>query len=91
MLKTSDEKDDFRLSVPDYPPCVLEVKGNRKAQFLKRDLRQLSEWMDLVTSEELVPVKGAFVGNANRENEPISRGSMFDPNNLAYANIRGWS
>ena len=78
VIKKTTEKDDYQLEVPDRGPCVLEVKSTRKDQFLRRDLRQLSEWIDQATSEQLVNVKGAFVGNGSRENEPGSRGSMFE-------------
>jgi hypothetical protein len=88
VVKRTPEKDDYRLEVPGHNPCVLEVKGTRKDQFLRRDLRQLSEWIDQPMSEELVAVKGAFVGNASREKEPSSRGSMFDANNVEYAKLK---
>jgi hypothetical protein len=88
VVKKAPEKDDYRLEVACHSPCVLEVKGTRKDQFLRRDLRQLSDWIDQATSEELVAVKGAFVGNASREKEPSCRGSMFDSNNIAYAKLK---
>jgi hypothetical protein len=86
--KPFQEKDDFRIAVPDQLPGVLEVKGTRKDQFSKRDLRQLSEWIEEVSSNLLTEVKGVFVGNASRENEPCTRSSMFDPNNLEYAKFK---
>ena len=88
VANKTPEKDDYRLSVPGRGPCVLEVKGSRKDQFLRRDLRQLSEWIDQVTSDELVTVKGAFLGNGSREKEPSSRGSMFESNNIDYAKLK---
>lgn len=87
VVKKTPEKDDYRLEVAGHGPCVLEVKSTRKDQFLRRDLRQLSEWIGQMKSEELVAVKGAFVGNASREKAPSSRGSMFDSNNAKYAEL----
>jgi hypothetical protein len=86
--KSRPEKDDFRMTVADRAPCVLEVKGTRKDQFSKRDLRQLSEWIDEASGDLLTEVKGVFVGNASRENEPSARGAMFDSNNLDYAKFK---
>ncbi len=33
VVKTAPEKDDLRLSIPGHAPCVLEVKGTRKARY----------------------------------------------------------
>jgi hypothetical protein len=86
--KVQPEKDDFRITVPGHPPGVLEVKGTRKDQFSKRDLRQLSEWMDETSGELLAHVKGVFVGNASREDAPPRNDAMFDANNLEYARFK---
>ncbi len=80
-------KESFELlsakvvkKTPEKDDYRLEVSGHSPCE--------LSEWMDHTTSEDLVAVKGAFVGNASRENEPSSRGSMFDSNNIDYAKLK---
>jgi hypothetical protein len=85
IAKTSQEKDDYRVRVAAYPEGVMEVKGTKKPEFSRKDLRQLSDWMDQATEDEKIVPKGMFVGNAGREGEPKSRGRLFDANNEALA------
>jgi hypothetical protein len=79
---------DHRMTVANHGSFVLEVKGTRGDQFSRRDLRQLAEWMDEAVSSELAEAKGAFVGNAARDQPPADRGEMFDDNNLQYAKLK---
>lgn len=88
LAKPTKERADCRLTVPLHGTCVVEVKGTRSDQFSRRDLRQLSEWLDEAMSDELATVKAAFVGNAAREKHPSARGPMFDTNNLNYAKLK---
>jgi len=88
LTKPTKERADFRITVPLHGTCVVEVKGTRSDQFSRRDLRQLSEWIDEAMSDELATVKGVFVGNAAREKHPSTRGAMFDTNNLNYAKLK---
>src|SRR5206468_10175324 len=77
-----------RMIVAEHGSFVLEVKGTRGDQFSRKDLRQLTEWMDDAVSSDLAEVKGAFVGNAARDKVPTDRGEMFDDNNLQYAKLK---
>jgi hypothetical protein len=88
LTKPTKKRADCRITVPLHGTCVVEVKGTRSDQFARRDLRQLSEWIDEAMSDELATVKGVFVGNAAREKHPSARGAMFDTNNLNYAKLK---
>ena len=84
--KATPNEDGFRMTVPGHQSAVLEVKGTRKEEFSRKDLRQLSEWMEALASEQLTEIKGIFVGNAARESDPRTRKeAIFDQNNLDYA------
>jgi len=87
-IESPKGRADHRMSVAEHGSLVLEVKGTRGDQFSRRDLRQLTEWMDDAVSSDLAEVKGAFVGNAARDKAPIDRGQMFDENNLQYAKLK---
>jgi hypothetical protein len=88
VTKLSTEKDDYRVVVDGYVEGVLEVKGTRKKEFVRNDLRQLSDWMDQAIAEKLADVKGIFIGNACRESEPADRGEMFDVNITTFAELK---
>ena len=88
VTKLSPEKDDYRVVVEGYVEGVLEVKGTRKKEFARKDLRQLSDWMDQAVAETLADVKGLFIGNAGRESEPAGRGDMFDTNSTTFAKLK---
>ena len=70
--KATPNEDDFRMTVPGHQSAVLKVKGTRKEEFSRKDLRQLSEWMEALASEQLTEIKGIFVGNAARRVIPHS-------------------
>jgi len=88
VTKLSPEKDDYRVVVEGYVEGVLEVKGTRRKEFARNDLRQLSDWMDQAVAEKLADVKGIFIGNACREREPADRGEMFDANITTFARLK---
>ena len=88
VTKLSPEKDDYRVLVDGYVEGVLEVKGTRKKEFARKDLRQLSDWMDQAMAEKLAEVKGIFIGNASRESKPGDRGEMFDTNITTFAKLK---
>jgi len=88
VAKTSKEKDDYRLRVAGYPETVMEVKGTHNSRFTIGALRQLAGWIDEVIAQENTQVKGMFVGNAGRNDEPSTRGNLFEKNNENFAKIR---
>jgi hypothetical protein len=71
--KRSIEKEDYRLNFGNLPEAVLEVKGTHNEKFTKGALRQLAGWMDEVNAAESKLVKGIFIGNAARNDEPTTR------------------
>lgn len=89
VVKTSKVKDDFRVRVSGFSEGVMEVKGTHNPQFSKGALRQLAGWMDEAVAENNFTVKGIFVGNAARNDEPQTRGKLFEKNNEDYAVIKG--
>lgn len=88
VAKTSKEKDDYRVNVSGFLEGVMEVKGTHNPQFSKGALRQLAGWMDEAVAEKNVSVKGIFVGNAARNDEPQTRGKLFEKNNEDYAILK---
>jgi len=88
VTKTSKVKDDYRVKVPGFVEGVMEVKGTHNAQFAKGALRQLAGWMDEAIAQDNIPVKGIFVGNSARNDEPQSRGKLFEKNNEDYAVVK---
>lgn len=88
VVKTSKEKDDFRLRLASYPETVMEVKGTRNPTFAKGPLRQLAGWMDEANASENIQVKGLFVGNSARNDPPTSRSMLFDSNSEDYAVLK---
>lgn len=88
VVKTSREKDDYRLKIPGFVDGVMEIKGTHNPMFGKGALRQLAGWMDEVIANENIPVKGVFIGNSARNDVPMSRGKLFEKNIEDYAIIR---
>jgi hypothetical protein len=87
-VKTPKGRADYCMTVAEHGSFVLEVKGTRGDQFFRKDLRQLTEWVDDAVSSDLAEVQGVFVGNAARDKIPTDRGEMFDDNNLRYAKLK---
>jgi hypothetical protein len=85
VAKMSKEKDDYRVRVAGYPEGVMEVKGTQKPRFPVGGLRQLAHWMDDVTFTENIVIKGIFLGNSGRNEEPQKRGKLFEPNSEDFA------
>jgi hypothetical protein len=88
VTKVSKEKEDYRVKVPGFAEGVMEVKGTHNRKFGIGALRQLGGWMDDVIAKERINVKGIFVGNAARNDEPQSRGSLFEKNSEDYARVK---
>jgi hypothetical protein len=89
VAEVSKEKHDFRVTAPGLPGAVMEIKGTHNTQFSKGALRQLSGWMDEVNFAENVEVKGIFLGNSARKEEPKQRGRLFDQNIEKFAAVKG--
>ena len=88
VVKKSKEKEDYRVSVTGYPLAVMEVKGTHNSKFKVPALRELAHWMDEVNAAEGVSVKGIFVGNGGRNDEPQNRANLFEPNCEGYAQTK---
>jgi len=88
VTQKSKEKHDFRVHVEGFRDGVMEIKGSRNPRFERGTLRQLAGWMDEVNHEENLVVKGIFVGNAARNDEPQNRGTLFEDNIEKYAEIK---
>jgi hypothetical protein len=88
VSKISKEKDDYRIKVSGFAEGVMEIKGTHNPKFNIGALRQLAGWMDEANARESVVVKGIFVGNSARNDEPASRGKLFEKNNENYAVIK---
>jgi len=89
VTKTSKEKDDFRCVMKGFPEGVIEIKGTHNAKFAIGALRQLAGWIDAVNANEQKVVKGFFIGNAARNEEPAVREEvLFEPNCEDYARIK---
>lgn len=89
VSKTSKEKEDYRLVLGGFPEAVIEIKGTHNPKFTMGALRQLAGWMDGVNAVENKAVKGVFIGNAGRNDEPQNREKLlFEPNCDQYAQIR---
>jgi hypothetical protein len=88
VVKTSKEKDDYRVKVSGFADGVMEVKGTHNPKFSIGALRQLAGWMDETNARESIVVKGIFIGNSARNDEPVSRGKLFEKNNEDYAVIK---
>jgi hypothetical protein len=86
--KTSKEKDDYRVKVSGFTEGVMEIKGTHNPKFNIGALRQLAGWMDEANARESIVVKGIFIGNSARNDEPASRGNLFEKNNEEYAVIK---
>ena len=86
--KTSKEKDDYRVNVSGFAAGVMEIKGTHNPKFAKGALRQLGGWMDEANADESIVVKGIFIGNSARNDEPTSRGKLFEKNIEDYAVIK---
>lgn len=86
--KKSKEKEDYRVRVLGYPHAVMEVKGTHNSKFKIPALRELAHWMDEANAAKSVPVKGIFVGNGGRNDEPQNRGNLFEPNCEGYAQTK---
>ena len=88
VVKKSKEKDDFRVSITGHLPAVMEIKGTHNAQFNKGAIRQLAGWMDEAIAEEPVQVKGIFIGNNGRHDDPAQRSRLVEHNIEGYAKIK---
>ena len=71
--QATKEKDDYRVKV---------------SGFAKGALRQLAGWMDEANASESIVVKGVFIGNSARNDEPRLRGKLFEKNIEDYAVIK---
>lgn len=89
VTKPSREKADYFIDVPDHPKGVMEVKGTHKPKFGIGALGQLSRWMDEAILKEQAMVKGIFVGNAGRKEEPQNRKLLFENNGEEFADLKG--
>jgi hypothetical protein len=88
VAKATKEKDDYRVKVSGFSEGVMEIKGTHNPKFSIGALRQLAGWMDEVIAHESIVVKGIFVGNSARNDEPRSRDKLFEKNNENYAIIK---
>jgi hypothetical protein len=88
VVKTSREKDDYRLKVRGFVDGVVEIKGTHNMKFSIGALRQLAGWMDEANASDHIAVKGVFIGNSARNDELSSRGKLFETNCEDYANIK---
>lgn len=84
----SKEKADFHLTVQGFAKGIMEIKGTHNATFAKGALTQLSGWMDEALADGEDEVKGIFVGNSDRKNDPENRGVLFEENNLRFARMK---
>jgi hypothetical protein len=67
----------------------MEVKGTHNEGFKRGAIRQLGGWMDEVLMETGRHHKGIFVGNANRNEDPIKRdGPLVEPESENFARAK---